>query len=44
MDDVVWFARYTSSGLPGTLSMEVDLFEIALESALKLYKLENKTE
>jgi len=44
MDNVVWLSRYTSSGLPGTLNLDVELFDIAFESALKLYKLENKTD
>ena len=43
MDDIVWFARYTSSGLPGTMNLDADLFDIAFESAIRLYELENKT-
>jgi len=44
MDDIVWFACYTSSGLPQTLKMDAEIFEIALDSALRKFKLENKTD
>jgi len=42
MDDIVWFACYTSSGLPGTLEMDAELFDSAFDSAIRKYKLENK--
>jgi len=42
MEDVVFLARFTSSGINPTLNMEVGLFEKCLESALNQYELENK--
>lgn len=44
MDDIVWFARYTSSGVPGTLNMDAELFYLAFDAAIRNNERENKSD
>lgn len=43
MEDVVWLARYTSSGLSEVLDMDLWMFEKCFSAAAVVYEIELKT-
>jgi len=40
MEDVVWLARFTSSGLNQILNMDIELYHNCLQAALKVFEQE----
>jgi len=43
MEDVVWLARFTSSGLNQILNMDIELYHNCLQAALKVFEQELNT-